>query len=746
MGIFANVAQKQSGGTNPQTPQVSGGIFARKAAEQNAPQPKVENNMFQSLFTNLVGRPAVRTGQAIGSLAVQAFGNDEQKARAIAESQKNVKLPLGLGTVEGQKPLDQGGLKQIAVEGAKTGLDIATLGTGSAVNAGLRGVGEQVLTKTLPSLMKSKVGGFVARQLPGVAANLVEGEGYNTAYNLLNDKPAFENAGVAGALSVGLPPLISGAVKLAPKLIPKSSSIMDRVARLTPSDANKFEKLAGESHGSYLERTGNFGTPHQIVENEATKFANSLKEVDSTLAQLPGVYKNKSLDTVLEDLVKREADIGVPNAESSEILSLFKKNQQQGGLSMKDINEVKRIYERTVKLGYQKERNAIGIARATRLDSALREWQLKTAQSLGFKNLDALNKQTQLSKFMVDKLGKQLTGKSGNEAISLTDWIILSGGDPTAISAFFLKKGLLNKGMQSKFARLISKETPTLPIKAELGGKTGLPAKIPGRDYGTVMQMGAPKTPTTFEPRAGIVNRSSSLPDQKLLPVPTSSAQGVPTALPRSVRETNIGLDEVRNLQTTQAGKLPTESLPKTVNKSLPKTIPQNPQKLSTPKKLSDKGLVTPQALTAGALGLGALSGLSTPSTTFVDNRQASQTTPKKEISPEILSNALMQLESSGGTDKRGADKGEMKWLTGLTEVAIKELKRLKLISNSFDKNNKEDVLDASVKYFELMQKKNPDLSPAEVYTDKYWTQWKRMANPQLARERAIKKFNSLTE
>ena len=248
-------------------------------------------------------------------------------------------------------------------------------------------------------------------------------------------------------------------------LLPKSENIMNRVARLTPNQSKQFIKLAGESHGSYLTRTGNFGKPEKIVENEATKFINSLDEVDRALSQIPGTHSSPQLTTVLDDLVEREIKIGVANPESALVGRLAAKNKGIG-LTMSEANQIKRIYERTVKLGYQKEQNAIGIARSTRLDNALREWQFKVADKFGFKNLPQLNKQTQLSKFIVDELGSQLGGKTGNNAITLTDWIVLSGGDPTAISAFFAKKFFSNKGIQAGIAKKLAGK-PVGAITAE---------------------------------------------------------------------------------------------------------------------------------------------------------------------------------------------------------------------------------------------------------------------------------------
>lgn len=120
-----------------------------------------------------------------------------------------------------------------------------------------------------------------------------------------------------------------------------------------------------------------------------------------------------------------------------------------------------------------------------------------------------------------------------------------------------------------------------------------------------------------------------------------------------------------------------------------------------------------------------------------INNNQTTQ------IDDDKLADALMQLESSGGTDTRSADEGEVKWLTGLTNVAINELKRVGLLE-SIDVNNKEEVLKASTDYFNYLRSKNPDLTPAEVYVDKYWNGWKKLKNGKEIRAKKIAQFNEL--
>lgn len=237
-----------------------------------------------------------------------------------------------------------------------------------------------------------------------------------------------------------------------------SENIMNKVARLNPSDANKFEKLAGKTHGQYLVETGNFGTPDQIVTKEAIKFTQSLNSVDDALSKLPGRFKDASITEALKGLEQRASSVASGDIKApyqSLLDDLIKKNNSVG-LTMEEINQVKRLFEKEVKLGYNKLINADKVQQATNIDNALRKWQVGQAEELGFKNISELNKQTQLSKFIIDKLGSQIIGKLGLNGISLTDWIVLSGGNPQAIAGFLVKKFFSSKGVQANIAKLLN--------------------------------------------------------------------------------------------------------------------------------------------------------------------------------------------------------------------------------------------------------------------------------------------------
>lgn len=238
-----------------------------------------------------------------------------------------------------------------------------------------------------------------------------------------------------------------------------SSGIMNRVARLKPTDMSKFEKMSGgKTPGQYLTETGNFGAPDKIITNEASKFIQSKGMVDTELSKLPGVYKDGSITDALKGLYLKAKSVSTENTPAqylNEVRGLIEKYNSEG-LSMEDINAVKRLYERNVKLGYNKLLNPDKVELATNIDNSLRKFQFQTAKDLGFENIGELNKQTQLSKFFIDKLGEQVIGQSALNSIGLTDWVVLAGGNPQAIGGFLTKKFFSSKAVQAKIAEMLN--------------------------------------------------------------------------------------------------------------------------------------------------------------------------------------------------------------------------------------------------------------------------------------------------
>lgn len=269
-------------------------------------------------------------------------------------------------------------------------------------------------------------------------------------------------AGITEALTKGLAP----------------EDIMQRVARVSKGKQIKFEERAGESIGEYLVSRDIFGTPEQIFDQLFTRMQQSKSRVDRRLAAIDGLYKSTAVKNALTEITAKEAAVGVPGRESQRIATLAKKHKNEG-LTLSEVNEVKRILERNVRVDYFKEVNTAGIEKTNRIDSDIRDFIEQKATAKGFNVVAQLNKETSLAKQLADNLSDEYAGSAGNNAVSITDWILLSEGatSPAALAGFVGKKIASSKTMMSATARIMAKnkglkkDLPDAPVQNEQGLK-----------------------------------------------------------------------------------------------------------------------------------------------------------------------------------------------------------------------------------------------------------------------------------
>jgi len=290
-------------------------------------------------------------------------------------------------------------------------------------------------------------------------------------------------------------------------------SIMQRVARISKGKQAKFEQTSGQSVGKYLVERGIYGNIDEISEQLYKRFTTSKGVADEALSKIDGLYEPEVVKTALSELVEREIRVSAKGALSpniNRVKELLSKLEKQG-LSMTEINEVKRLYEKNVKLDFLKSNLPESVARANNIDNAIREWQFNQADTMGLKNLPDINKETRLSRQLLNDIGKEYSGSAGNNAITLTDWVLLSGGDPTAIGGFLAKKIFSAKGVQSKFAKKLAGEETK---------------KIPSADF---------KFPFGQQPRLGAGGVSGT------------SSNNVPIILPEKITNNLLGNEEIKN-------------------------------------------------------------------------------------------------------------------------------------------------------------------------------------------------------
>lgn len=322
--------------------------------------------------------------------------------------------------------------------------------------------GQAVVQALQPTNDMQKYGGYAetgAEVLASGGAQLLKAGAVKGAELIASSKliPAVKTAATAAKTAV----------------TPESAAIMQRVARISKGKQLKFKDTAGESVGDYLVKRGIYGDEEQIVEQLYKRFNDSKNVADEALASLEGTYKPRQVGDALDMLAEKfaKASTGVIRDESGKVINvsgvkdpnLARTNELLAkldgeGLTMSEINEAKRLFEKNVKLDFARENSADGIRLANNVDDAIRQWQFSQAEQLGLKNLPEINRETRLARQLMDDLGAESAGSAGNNAVSLTDWIVLAEGNPASIAAFLGKKAAASKKLQSAVAKKFAPE------------------------------------------------------------------------------------------------------------------------------------------------------------------------------------------------------------------------------------------------------------------------------------------------
>lgn len=241
---------------------------------------------------------------------------------------------------------------------------------------------------------------------------------------------------------------VSKAIKT--KSVWLAEDLLQNVNRMTKSEQSKFASRFGEKAGKWLNDRW-LQSWDDIIEY----FTRSKDKVDNALAAIEWRFTSKELNDVLDDVV--DFAIETKNPNSSRMIELLNKNAEWG-LTMSEINEVKRFFEAHNKFNYLTKWTAKQSELATNMDSALREWQYKIAEQNWFTNLAELNKETAAAKEILNGVKKWEAWVVGNNPISLTDIIVAAGWwvSPEHMAMAFLKKWLETPTAKRKIVDMLN--------------------------------------------------------------------------------------------------------------------------------------------------------------------------------------------------------------------------------------------------------------------------------------------------
>ncbi len=263
----------------------------------------------------------------------------------------------------------------------------------------------------------------------------------------------------------GAIPALWEAFEWAKKVLPKISDKADDAANKMLTNMNRItkweqEKFAIQQWKTVWERLKGkwiISWWDESIDALAKWFKASKDKADEWLSLIKWEYKNDYLSTMA-----REASDFADNTLSPQASRMKELADKANDiwLTMSETNEVKRFFERNNKFTYWRDITAWEkTVRATNLDNYVRNRQLDIAEQNGFSNLKEINKDTQWYKYLLDKLIKNENGRLGNNAVTLTDWIVAGevAANPQAIALLVWKKVASSNWFRKWVVKILNK-------------------------------------------------------------------------------------------------------------------------------------------------------------------------------------------------------------------------------------------------------------------------------------------------
>ena len=227
----------------------------------------------------------------------------------------------------------------------------------------------------------------------------------------------------------------------------------------TPAKMNKFYDMTGQNPSNWILEHGYYDIDPQVmlknieghfraqfdIKNQAIEIANLSPKAQHI--QDP-VVKKALIENYkfFNGANYQYTDYG--NKMLNRTVELLTKYQTEGGISFKEVEELKRMFEGVRNLSYSRLEQSVSKEALKSIDTGLRELQLKNGQMLGIPEWQEMNYSIQASKWIINNLWKasypELVKELENQKIDIIDWIIYSGGhfNPTALSISWLRHNI----------------------------------------------------------------------------------------------------------------------------------------------------------------------------------------------------------------------------------------------------------------------------------------------------------------
>ncbi len=227
-------------------------------------------------------------------------------------------------------------------------------------------------------------------------------------------------------------------------------AMVHKALKMNPNQMRNFMKehvAAGETPAGYLLRKGVSGTKESIMDDLEKIAQKSKATVDNELASVSQTY----------DLIDDAPDVFKALSEIQDTAKQFKLDEElsftndlikKERLTLTDVNSVKRRMDDLYYM-YSKSSDptaSLTAERLRRVRDGIKTFIEDESESKGLQDVRLLNKDTQLSRALLNDIEHSMIGKWGNNAISLSDYLTAgvaggaTGSNPLAMAGVVLLK------------------------------------------------------------------------------------------------------------------------------------------------------------------------------------------------------------------------------------------------------------------------------------------------------------------
>jgi len=410
-------------------------------------------------------------------LGIKKFGEGIATAGRVVTGQVNKDIQIQQQTSNNIQKLMYAARNESDPEKKKRLLTLAqSFGTGTSpeeIDPGLNLKPKEILGSAANvALNVAMPGAFKGGKAAIIGKNVALGGGFGAASGLEKNRSTsgIVGSGVGGAV-IGAGIGVAGiAAKAAKDFIGARMPewIMNKAVKPALQDLKKNVKYGSDTLGKELLDEGVKGGPKkllQIADDKLTNLENELQNVLNTTHLEGAMIQRKQIAPYLRQVIKEKSKVPGMQGDVQRIKDIYKTIPEK--MTLQQANEMKRaIYKELRDISYKLDAKLS--AKAGTLKQIARGLKTEIENTVGGTVVKDINHKLSIYGRLENSMVDQLAREMRNNGISLTDAILLAGGDTTSILALLRHIG---QGVETYTAQGLKKTGEILGSKAVQGGK-----------------------------------------------------------------------------------------------------------------------------------------------------------------------------------------------------------------------------------------------------------------------------------